>query len=163
MYRVARTSHRDAHGERELAVRFCGNSGQSRSDDVRKSTSSSLTRPLFLEREVRARSVPQDLENVRQVMLELVKLGECFCEVVLQVEVCLQLTRNVESRRVLEVCKLLPELCLFHLQVVQQPFDFVGIRKLASLHVADKPPQPIEGPFERRFDISGLEYAQCDL
>ena len=43
---------------------------------MRKSTSSSLTRPLFLEREVRARSVPQDLENVRQVMLDAVWYGQ---------------------------------------------------------------------------------------
>src|SRR5882724_3903040 len=110
-----------------------------------------------------ARSAPHDLENVRQVMLELVELGKRLCEVVLQVQVRLELARNVESRRVLEVCKLLPEFFLSHLQVMQQPCDLVGIRDLAGLHVADKPPQLIERPPERRFDIGSLEYAQCDL
>src|SRR6266705_425951 len=110
-----------------------------------------------------ARSALHDLENVRQVMLELVELGERVCEIVLQVEVRLQLAGNVESRRVLEVCKLLPELFLSHLEVMQQLRDLLGIRELAGLHVADKPPHPIERPSERRFDIGSLEYAKCDL
>src|SRR5262249_3622956 len=70
---------------------------------------------------VRARSGRYDTENLRQVILKRIKLWERLREAVLQVEVRLQLARNVVLRWVLKVCKFLPELCFSALQLLQQP------------------------------------------
>ena len=55
-----------------------------------------------------------------QMMLHLIELGESFCEAVLQIQVRLQLTLNVELRGVVQVQKLLFEFCLSLLRAIQE-------------------------------------------
>jgi hypothetical protein len=93
--------------------------------------------------------VLNDLENVRQMILELVEFGDRLGEAVFQIEIRLQLAVNVELRRVFEVREFLSELCLARFQLIQQTSKLIGIRELTGLHGADKPFNLIERVLER--------------
>jgi hypothetical protein len=70
----------------------------------------------------------QYLENVSDVNLELEDMGDCRVETVLQIEVRLQLSRQVVFRRVPQIEGLLPELFFADLKGLQYCCDIDGVR-----------------------------------
>ena len=93
----------------------------------------------------------KDLEDVFNVNLERVDMGDCRIETVLQIEIRLQLSWYMISRCVLQVEGLLPEFVLADLKRVQYFCNIDRIRgDLLILHVRDERLEPIDRVHHRR-------------